>query len=97
MPSQCGSERSASTSNAGHDSSRMLRRRFLSLVAQETMCPRWAAIDLAASSLGSPSGAGSSASGMPRAVFAMTIASLASVLASPANSFEAPWAASPGR
>ena len=97
MSSQCGSERSASASNAGHDSSRMLRRRFLSLVAQETMCSRCAAIDLAASILGSPSGAGSSASGTPSAVFAMTIASLASVLASPANSFEASWAASPGR
>ena len=38
-----------------------------------------------------------SASGMPSAVLAMTIASRSSVLASPANSLEAPCAASPGR
>lgn len=36
-------------------------------------------------------------SGMPRAVFAMTIASRSSVLASPAKSLAAPCAASPGR
>ncbi len=49
MFSQCRSPRSASASNAGHDSSNMLRRRFLSLVAQATMWLLWAASDLAAS------------------------------------------------
>lgn len=61
------------------------------------MCPRCAAIDLVALSLGSSSGAGSRASGTPSAVFAMTIAFLASVLASPVNSFEASCAVNPSR
>lgn len=47
--------------------------------------------------LGGLSATASSASGMPSAVLAMTIASRSSVLASPANSLEAPCAASPGR
>ena len=75
----------------------MLRRRFLSLVAQVTMWLLWAASDLAASRASSGSGTGSSASGMPSAVFAMTRASRSSVLASPANSLAAWCAASPGR
>lgn len=65
MFSQRRSPRSASASNAGHDSSNMLRRRFLSLVAQVTMWLLWAASDLAASRDSSGSGTGSSASGMP--------------------------------
>ena len=75
----------------------MLRSLFLSRVAQVTMWLRCAAIDLAASSRASPRGTGSSASGMPRAVLAITIASRASVFASPANSLAAPCAARPGR
>lgn len=57
----------------------------------------WEASDLAASSLSSGSGAGNRASGMPSAVLAMTAASRSSVLASPAKSLAAPWAAEPGR
>ena len=49
-----------------------------------------AASALAAAIAGSGWGTGSSASGMPSAVFAMTIASRSSVLASPANSLDAP-------
>lgn len=52
---------------------------------------------LAASRVSSGSGTGSSASGMPMAVLAMTSASRSSVFASPANSFAAWWAAIPGR
>ena len=85
------------TSKAGHDSSSTLRSPFLSRVAQATMWLLWAAIDRAASSLSSAAGAGSSASGMPRAVLAIAMASRSSVLASPANSLEAPWAAIPVR
>ena len=97
MLTQCGSERSARVSKGGHDSSRMLRSLFLSLVAQVTMWFRWAAIDLAASSSAFSRGTGSSASGMPRAVLAITIASRSSVFASPADNLAAPWAAIPGR
>ena len=89
MDSQPASERSASASNAGQDSSSMLRRRFLSLVAQVTRWSRCDASDLAASSLSSGSAIGSSASGTPRAVLAMTKASRSSVFTSPANSFAA--------
>lgn len=75
----------------------MLRSLFLSRVAQVTMWSRCAAIDLAAPSRASSRGTGSSASGMPSAVLAITIASRSSVFASPANSPAAPWAAIPGR
>ena len=75
----------------------MLRRRFLSLVLSQVRKSLCAARDLAASTSGGLSATGSRASGIPSAVLAMTIASRSSVLASPANSFEAPCAASPGR
>ena len=75
----------------------MERSLFLSRVAQVTMWSRCAAMDRAASSLASSRGTGSSASGMPSAVLAITVASRSSVLASPANSLAAPWAAIPGR
>ena len=65
--SQRSSERSASASKAGQDSSSTLRRRFLSRVAQVTTWSLWEASDLAAPSLPSGSGAGNRASGMPRA------------------------------
>ena len=61
------------------------------------MWSRCAASERAASALSSGSGTGSSASGIPSAVFAITSASLSSVFASPANSLDASWAASPGR
>jgi len=69
----------------------------LSRVAQVTMWSLCDASDLAASSLSSGSGTGSSESGMPSAVLAITIASRSSVLASPAKSLAAWWAARPGR
>ena len=92
-----GSERSACASNSGHDSSNMLRSLFLLRVFSQVKKSLCAASDLAASISGGLSATASSASGMPSAVLAMTIASRSSVLASPANSFEAPCAASPGR
>ena len=75
----------------------MLRSLFLLRVLLQVRKSLCAASDLAASISGGLSATGSSASGMPSAVFAMTIASRSSVLASPANSLEAPCAASPGR
>ena len=91
------SDRSTSASKAGHDSSRMLRSRFLFLVFSQVRKFLWAASALAAAIVGPGSPTGRSASGMPSAVFAMTIASRSSVLASPAKSLAAPCAASPGR
>ena len=91
------SDRSARASNSGHDSSSMLRSRFFALVFSQVRKSLCAASCLAASISGVRSGTGSSASGMPSAVFAITAASRSSVLASPANSFDAPWAARPGR
>ena len=90
-------DRSTSASKAGHDSSRMLRSRFLFLVFSQVRKFLWAASALAAAIVGPGSPTGRSASGMPSAVFAMTIASRSSVLASPAKSLAAPCAASPGR
>ena len=92
-----GSERSACASNSGHGSGNMLRNLFLLRVFSQVKKPLCAASDLAASISGGLSATASSASGMPSAVLAMTIAPRSSVLASPANSFEAPCAASPGR
>ena len=91
------SDRSTNASKAGHDSSRMLRSRFLLLVFSQVRKFLWAASALAAATVGPGSPTGRSASGMPSAVFAMTIASRSSVLASPAKSLAAPCAASPGR
>ena len=79
------SDRSTSASKAGHDSSRMLRSRFLFLVFSQVRKFLWAASALAAATVGPGSPTGRSASGMPSAVFAMTIASRSSVLASPAK------------
>ena len=91
------SDRSTNASNSGHDSSRMLRNRFLHLVLSQVRKSLCAASDLAARISGSRSTTGSSASGMPSAVFAMTIASRSSVFASPPKSFDASWAARPGK
>ena len=74
----------------------MLRSLFLLCVFLQVRKSLCAASDLAASISGGLSATGSSASGIPSAVLAMTIASRSSVLVSPANSFEAPCAASPG-
>ena len=71
--------------------------RFLFLVFSQVRKFLWAASALAAAIVGPGSPTGRSASGMPSAVFAMTIASRSSVLASPAKSLAAPCAASPGR
>ena len=68
----------------------MLRSLFLLLVLSRVRKSLCAASALAAAIAGSGWGTGSSASGMPSAVFAMTIASRSSVLASPANSLDAP-------
>ena len=68
----------------------MLRSLFLLRVFSQVRKSLCAASDLAASISGGLSATGSSASGMPSAVFAMTIASRSSVLASPANSLDAP-------
>lgn len=87
--SHLGSEGSTRASNAGQDSKRMERSRFLSLVAHVTMWSRCETSDLAASRPPSRSGTGSSASGRPMAVLANTWASRSSVLASPANILEA--------
>lgn len=75
----------------------MLRSLFLLRVFSQVKKSLCAASDLAASISGGLSATASSASGMPSAVLAMTIAPRPSVLASPANSFEASCAASPGR
>lgn len=84
------SDRSTNASKAGHDSSRMLRSRFLLLVFSQVRKFLWAASALAAATVGPGSPTGRSASGMPSAVFAMTIASRSSVLASPAKSLGGP-------
>ena len=91
------SDRSTSASKAGHDSSRMLRSRFLFLVFSQVRKFLWAASAPRRRNRRTGSPTGRSASGMPSAVFAMTIASRSSVLASPAKSSAAPCAASPGR
>ena len=75
----------------------MLRSLFLLLVLSQVRKSLCAASALVAAIAGSGWGAGSSASGMPSVVFAMTIASRSSVLASPPNSLAASWAARPGR
>ncbi len=75
----------------------MLRSLFLLCVFLQVRKSLCAASDLAASISGGLSATAGSASGMPSAVLAMAIASRSSVLASPANSLEAPCAASPGR
>ena len=59
----------------------MLRRRFLSLVAQATMWLLWAASDLAASRARWAGGPAAARTGMSSAVFAMTRASRSWVLA----------------
>ena len=75
----------------------MLLSLFLSRVAQAIKWSLCAASDLAASSFSSGAEMGSSASGMPSAVLAITRASRSSVLASPANNLDASCAAMPGR
>ena len=91
--SSAASDRSTNASNSGHDSSRMLRSLFLFLVFSQIRKSLCAVMDLAAAIAGSGWATGSSASGMPNAVLAMTVASRSSVLASPPKSFEASCAA----
>ena len=88
---------STARSSAGSASSRVARRRFFALVRAAAAISR---CDDRMRSDAAPSGSsasGLSAPGMPRAVLAITSASMASVLATPGNMPRACFSAYPGR